>query len=297
MKFPSALKNRAILLVCVFFCGLCLVGLLLPAVQAERGNLAGTPIGRCLNNLHQIGLALHYYEDANGRFPPAIVTDKQGKAMHSWRTLILPYLEQSALYRPFKLNEPWDSPNNSKAAATVLRFFYCPSDQSAANRPVTSYLAVTGPGTGWNEQHIDATSYHIMVVEVADSNIPWAKPHDLTLEEVCRGVGDGSGFGVSSHHVTSGDFSSRMSRVVNVLVSDGSDPDYSRRPTFAVDPGPADWRSEGMGGVREFRGGPPPADQLELTAPRWRCSYFPTPCCCFVRGTGRRKRRRHSGCP
>ena len=49
-----------------------------------------------MSNLKQIGLALLNYEQTNGRLPPAAVADKQGKAMHSWRTLILPYLERNA---------------------------------------------------------------------------------------------------------------------------------------------------------------------------------------------------------
>src|SRR5262249_47347570 len=46
------------------------------------------------NNLKQIGLAMHSYLDANRSFPPAAIYDKNGKALLSWRVLILPYIEQ-----------------------------------------------------------------------------------------------------------------------------------------------------------------------------------------------------------
>ena len=46
-----------------------------------------------LNNLRKSRLALHNYHQANGCFPPAYIADKNGKPMHSWRVLILPYME------------------------------------------------------------------------------------------------------------------------------------------------------------------------------------------------------------
>ncbi|MEZ6144785.1 MAG: DUF1559 domain-containing protein [Planctomycetaceae bacterium] len=47
---------------------------------------------QCKNNLKQIMLALHNYHDDFGTFPPAYTVDENGKRMHSWRTLIWPYL-------------------------------------------------------------------------------------------------------------------------------------------------------------------------------------------------------------
>jgi len=67
------------------------VGLLLPAVQKVREAASRT---HSMNNMKMLGLALHNYHDANGRFPPAFVVDKAGKPLYSWRVLILPYIEQ-----------------------------------------------------------------------------------------------------------------------------------------------------------------------------------------------------------
>src|SRR5688572_10927107 len=51
----------------------------------------------CMNNLKQIALGLLWYEDAKGQFPP-VTMNQNGRAVHSWRTVILPYMEQRALH-------------------------------------------------------------------------------------------------------------------------------------------------------------------------------------------------------
>ena len=53
----------------------------------------------CCNNMKQLVLALRNYQQANGSFPPAYITDKNGRPMHSWRVLILPFLGAGSLYQ------------------------------------------------------------------------------------------------------------------------------------------------------------------------------------------------------
>ena len=89
---------------------------LMAAIAAARGNAQRQ---MSMNNLKQIGLAMHNYHDVNKRFPPAANLDAAGKPLLSWRVHILPYLEQEALYKQFKLDEPWDSEHNKKLAEIV----------------------------------------------------------------------------------------------------------------------------------------------------------------------------------
>jgi hypothetical protein len=86
-----------------------LIAFLLPAVRSARGAAYRS---HCSSNLKQIALALHNYHDTFGAFPPAYVADESGKPMHSWRVLILPFLESSPLYDKYRFDEPWDGPNN-----------------------------------------------------------------------------------------------------------------------------------------------------------------------------------------
>src|SRR6476661_8060061 len=105
-----------------------LVALLLPAVQQAR---EAARRSQCKNNLKQIGLALHNYHDVNGCFPPAYIADENGKPMHSWRVLILPYLDQAALHTEYNFSEPWDGPNNSRLLARRPAVYACPSHGNA----------------------------------------------------------------------------------------------------------------------------------------------------------------------
>src|SRR5690606_28292508 len=63
--------------------------------------------GQCQNNLRQVVLALHGYHVDHGCFPPAYVADAAGRPMHSWRVLVLPYLEEQDLYAAYNFAEPW----------------------------------------------------------------------------------------------------------------------------------------------------------------------------------------------
>src|SRR5207247_8735943 len=102
----------------------------LPAVQRVREAAART---RCLNNLKQIGLALHDHLAARGTFPPGGVEWRPPgdttRRQLAWSAFLLPFLEQDALYRRLDLSTPFDSPQNAPAAATVLSVYLCPSSR------------------------------------------------------------------------------------------------------------------------------------------------------------------------
>ena len=134
-------------------------------------------------------MAVANYHDTYGCFPPAYVADGDGKPMHSWRVLILPFLEQGELYRAYDFAEPWDGPNNRKLAAEMPRAFACPNRPDGdAPDPWTSYLAIAGPGTAFPGagtttlgDAIDGPARTIFVAEVADARVHWMEPRDLDL--------------------------------------------------------------------------------------------------------------------
>ena len=160
-----------------------LVALLLPAVQAAR---EAARRAQCTNNLKQILLAFHNYVSANNAFPRDY-TDKDGKPLLSWRVAILPYLEQGDLYNKFKLDEPWDSPNNKPLLKEMPQVFMCP-DRTKAEPFTTTYRGFSGPGAMFEtDKNItfadvtDGTSNTIAVAESKDA-VPWTKPDDLPFD-------------------------------------------------------------------------------------------------------------------
>src|SRR5205807_8143584 len=78
------------------FLAIVLLALLLPAVQAVMPFRLKRTL--CRWNLMQIGFALHQYHDEYGSFPPAYIADEQGRPIHSWRMLLLPYMDAQPRY-------------------------------------------------------------------------------------------------------------------------------------------------------------------------------------------------------
>lgn len=181
-----------------------LIVLILPAFNQSRSS----PRSPCRNNIKQIGLALHNYHDTYGSFPPAVVYGHDGRPWHSWRTLLLPYLEQGDLYARYRFDEPWDGPNNRRIAAEteILPIYRCPSEPDPSSTS-TSYLAVVGAGTMWPpggtttlDDATDGADRTLHVVEVSDSGVHWMEPVDLRLDAMAFAIGPRNRPGIRSGH-------------------------------------------------------------------------------------------------
>jgi type II secretory pathway pseudopilin PulG len=162
---------------------------------------------QCSNNLKQIGLALQNYHDDHHSLPPAYIADSNGKPIHSWRVLILPYLERKALYDKYSFDEPWDGPNNSKLHDEIVHVFCCPSRPGQQTKTQTSYVAVVGASTAWPDDKAisladikDGTSNTVVVVEMEKSGIHWMEPRDLNFDQIPMAVNPQNGRGISSDH-------------------------------------------------------------------------------------------------
>jgi prepilin-type N-terminal cleavage/methylation domain-containing protein/prepilin-type processing-associated H-X9-DG protein len=155
--------------------------LVLPSMRSARPAARRT---QCKNNLKQIVLALHNYRDTYHTFPPAYTVDSRGKRMHSWRTLILPFLEGKALYDKIDLSKPWDDPANAVARSSSFMPYVCPDAECPPNQ--TTYLAVVAPNSclqpGKPRDLPDISGElgnKLLVVEVDSPHaVPWMAPND-----------------------------------------------------------------------------------------------------------------------
>jgi prepilin-type processing-associated H-X9-DG protein len=133
-----------------------LIGLLLPAVQKVRE--AANRMS-CTNNLHQIGLAMHNYHDAYGKLMPGV--GHYGCCWGTWAMVILPYIEQDAMWKLFVNYDGCDiigvppsnttgwrygsGTNRTDVTSKQLKVLTCPSDTVAA-----TYAGMTHHNYGVN---------------------------------------------------------------------------------------------------------------------------------------------------
>lgn len=178
-------KKPVVALACLLVILGLLVALLLPDIQSAR---EASPRNSCINNLKQISLALHGYHDVYGCFPPAYIADENGKPMHSWRVLILPYMEETTVYDAYDFNEPWDKQSDSRLAAVSIDTFRCPSATTPDTH--TNYLAVVGPRTAWPngkssrlDDFGDGTANTLLLIESHQHSVHWMEPRDISFDE------------------------------------------------------------------------------------------------------------------
>jgi len=173
-----------------------LIALLLPAVQQAR---EAARRSTCTNNLKQIGLALHNYNDAFNILPPGIrrskTLDNNLEAWGSWsiHSLLLPYMDQSGVanglnydansYRTDTTNTFGNGNMNFTASSTVIGAFLCPSDP-------TKQLGTNGgfrnPGNNYPCSAGDTSLYG--TYSAVNSRGPFWIDSNVTLGQVSDGL-------------------------------------------------------------------------------------------------------------
>lgn len=204
-----------IVLVVVVFCGGILVALLLPAVQAAR---EAARRAACINNMEQLGLAMHNFHSAKNRFPGYDDPAHPEYKPTSWRVQLLPYLSSNGVFEQYDRTQEWDSPMNIMLKNTPHQRYRCPSNASVGSTD-TDYLTIVGPnGVFMQKGHTslndisDGTSNTFMIVESNNSGVHWMEPRDLAVKDAQIVSVNSLGQGMKSHHPG----------VVNVTFCDGS---------------------------------------------------------------------------
>jgi prepilin-type processing-associated H-X9-DG protein len=162
---------------------------------------------QCQLNMSNMAKALQLYHRDYGSFPPAFTVDENDNRLHSWRTLLLPYLDGKNIYANIRFDEPWDSRHNRQFNTAVIPIFMCGRVPYERSGTITPYVAVfspngvfRGPDTIGIAEITDPTSETILFVEWAESDIHWMEPRDLPEELLANGINPEQANGISSYH-------------------------------------------------------------------------------------------------
>lgn len=196
---PALVGGGSWILIRLLAYGAVILVFILMLLPAKRSAREAARRNGCMSNLKEIALALSNYESARGEYPPAYTVDADGRPLHSWRTLILPYIEQQPLYKSIDLTKPWDDPANEQAYNAMPDVYGCPSDLDAHEHPnFTNYLAVVTPESAMRTA--DSLAYGdlpnpaqtLLVVDAGPKHgVHWMSPVDAD-EQLVLGLGPDS---------------------------------------------------------------------------------------------------------
>ncbi|MCR9200516.1 MAG: DUF1559 domain-containing protein [Planctomycetaceae bacterium] len=151
-----------------------------------------------------MSLAVANYHEVYDSFPPAVVYAKDGTPMHSWRVLILPFINEGELYDRYNFEEPWDSVANRRLISECPNVFHMHDEQNEQDE-ITNYLAVTGEDTLWPPQGTagydsipDGSGRTILIVENRQGGVIWSEPRDLHINTMTLTPGTDPVNGISS---------------------------------------------------------------------------------------------------
>lgn len=142
--------------------------------------------------LQQLMLAMHNYHQDYNALPPSSIQSKDGKPLLSWRVALLPYFGEDALYKQFKMEEPWDSEHNKKLIEKMPAIYRSGNeamDKAFKTRllvPVGENTLFASPGKKVTFSDLASgkgTSNTIAILEAADTSaVIWSKPDDVVID-------------------------------------------------------------------------------------------------------------------
>ena len=127
-------------------------------VAGGAGGAGAARRSQCENNLRQLGIGFHSFENANGGFPPrrwSRSTPGQGGGYTGWGTFLLPFIEQKNIYDAYNWEYDFYDPVNKAVVETKLPVFICPST------PRSSDIICSGPATAGSSNPDKSTTYSV----------------------------------------------------------------------------------------------------------------------------------------
>jgi hypothetical protein len=151
---------------------------------------------RSRGRLLRIAVALRDYHTAHGEYPPLYSIDDKGNKLHSWRVLLLPYLDCGDYLRECRLAEPWDSEHNLNWARSLPRNVienFVAWDEPEFSSGSTAIVAIDNSNERGTNQRLELSNDGceadtICLTELFESKIYWTEPRDLALRDARKGL-------------------------------------------------------------------------------------------------------------
>ncbi len=195
---PKSKKTRNCCLLSCGGCGCLVIVMILLGVVAYY---VGGNIFRASINNEAVLDALQAYSLDHGEYPPAYSVDENGKPLHSWRVLILPYFDEDVyslfyrgplpgeVYSQIRLDEPWDSEHNRRFHSQMPQ---CYGNPGVKGEGKTNYQMITGSKclsdgpNGRTADEIRAAGHPVVLFVEAAPAVEWMKPQDLSYDDMMK---------------------------------------------------------------------------------------------------------------
>ncbi len=133
-----------------------LMAVLLPAVQHAR---EAARCASCVNNLKQIGVAIHAFETATNRLPSSIRPGAASTVRVGVFTQLLPYLEGNTLWDQYNVSVNWSDATNTPVTGLAIETYLCPSGAASRRKDGNPDVIQSGGNAAWNPNLAGVTDY------------------------------------------------------------------------------------------------------------------------------------------
>lgn len=185
----------AVFLVLALMCGGVLVALMLPAISAAR---EAARLMQDSNNMKQIALAMHNYQDNFRALPGSFAVNSNGEKVWSWKVALLPYIEESRRFEAvdFMNMKSWDDPSNTVLQEAAPPIYQSSRSNQPPNSNTTNVFLISSPQRleSGNAMFVDGeyTKFSqcsdgiantLVAVMLTKHSMAWASPANLTPDE------------------------------------------------------------------------------------------------------------------
>jgi hypothetical protein len=190
-------KSMSPLIIGLIACGgVFVLAIMFLFIQARSQALQAARRSQSKNNLKQIGIGLHIYNEIYDQFPPGGIYNSERQEFHGWQTMMLPFMDDGPLYERIDLNIPWDDPKNSPHFQYEIETYLRAGDEPRKNSEslalshwaANERVMYSNSSVGVRDI-ADGLTNSLLVGEVARDFKPWG--HPANWRDPAEGINQG----------------------------------------------------------------------------------------------------------